>query len=106
LCARDVTGTPSFKPQASRGGAFGVGLQRNVIALYKFAFAAIVMPMTNCSASDSTAAASRSGSCVWEFAHAARFSSASRLLLLCKYCDAARSSQKNSEEFSRQSVFV
>jgi hypothetical protein len=37
LCARDVTGTPSFKPQASRGGAFGVGLPCNVIALYKLA---------------------------------------------------------------------
>lgn len=30
-------GTSSFKPMAILGGAFGLGLRRNVIALYKFA---------------------------------------------------------------------
>jgi uncharacterized protein (DUF2235 family) len=33
----DGVGTSSFKPLALLGGAFGVGLRRNVIALYKFA---------------------------------------------------------------------
>lgn len=33
----DGVGTSSFKPFAILGGAFGYGLQRNVIALYKFA---------------------------------------------------------------------
>jgi uncharacterized protein (DUF2235 family) len=33
----DGVGTSSFKPMAILGGAFGFGLKRNVIALYKFA---------------------------------------------------------------------
>ena len=33
----DGVGTSSFKPLAILGGAFGIGLRRNVIALYKFA---------------------------------------------------------------------
>src|ERR1700730_3251631 len=33
----DGVGTSSFKPMAILGGAFGIGLRRNVIALYKFA---------------------------------------------------------------------
>ena len=33
----DGVGTSSFKPMAILGGAFGLGLRRNVIALYKFA---------------------------------------------------------------------
>src|SRR5258706_2936800 len=33
----DGVGTSSFKPLAVLGGAFGIGLRRNVIALYKFA---------------------------------------------------------------------
>src|SRR3978361_286237 len=33
----DGVGTSSFKPWAILGGAFGFGLRRNVIALYKFA---------------------------------------------------------------------
>ena len=33
----DGVGTSSFKPLALLGGAFGLGLRRNVIALYKFA---------------------------------------------------------------------
>jgi uncharacterized protein (DUF2235 family) len=33
----DGVGTSSFKPMAVLGGAFGLGLRRNVIALYKFA---------------------------------------------------------------------
>ncbi len=33
----DGVGTSTFKPLAILGGAFGVGLKRNVIALYKFA---------------------------------------------------------------------
>ena len=33
----DGVGTSSFKPMAILGGAFGFGLRRNVIALYKFA---------------------------------------------------------------------
>src|SRR5260370_12244208 len=33
----DGVGTSSFKPLAILGGAFGFGLPRNVIALYKFA---------------------------------------------------------------------
>src|SRR5476649_600835 len=33
----DGVGTSSFKPLAILGGAFGFGLRRNVIALYKFA---------------------------------------------------------------------
>ncbi|MDE1934468.1 DUF2235 domain-containing protein [Bradyrhizobium sp.] len=33
----DGVGTSSFKPLALLGGAFGVGLRRNVISLYKFA---------------------------------------------------------------------
>lgn len=36
-CYDDGVGTSSFKPLAILGGAFGFGLQRNVIALYKFA---------------------------------------------------------------------
>lgn len=36
-CYDDGVGTSSFKPIAILGGAFGYGLQRNVIALYKFA---------------------------------------------------------------------
>src|SRR6202795_4394893 len=33
----DGVGTSSFKPLAILGGAFGIGLRRNVISLYKFA---------------------------------------------------------------------
>ena len=33
----DGVGTSSFKPMAILGGAFGFGLKRNVIDLYKFA---------------------------------------------------------------------
>ena len=33
----DGVGTSSFKPMALLGGAFGLGLRRNVLALYKFA---------------------------------------------------------------------
>src|SRR5205823_10549353 len=33
----DGVGTSSFKPMAILGGAFGFGLRRNVIAVYKFA---------------------------------------------------------------------
>src|SRR5258707_15777966 len=33
----DGVGTSSFKPMAILGGTFGLGLRRNVIALYKFA---------------------------------------------------------------------
>ncbi len=33
----DGVGTSSFKPTAILGGAFGYGLKRNVIDLYKFA---------------------------------------------------------------------
>ena len=33
----DGVGTSSFKPMAILGGAFALGLRRNVIALYKFA---------------------------------------------------------------------
>jgi uncharacterized protein (DUF2235 family) len=36
-CYDDGVGTSSFKPLALLGGAFGVGLRRNVISLYKFA---------------------------------------------------------------------
>src|SRR5689334_2600265 len=36
-CYDDGVGTSSFKPLAILGGAFGVGLKRNVISLYKFA---------------------------------------------------------------------
>jgi uncharacterized protein (DUF2235 family) len=36
-CYDDGVGTSSFKPLAILGGAFGVGLRRNVITLYKFA---------------------------------------------------------------------
>jgi uncharacterized protein (DUF2235 family) len=36
-CYDDGVGTSSFKPLAILGGAFGFGLKRNVIALYKFA---------------------------------------------------------------------
>jgi uncharacterized protein (DUF2235 family) len=36
-CYDDGVGTSSFKPWAILGGAFGVGLRRNVITLYKFA---------------------------------------------------------------------
>jgi uncharacterized protein (DUF2235 family) len=36
-CYDDGVGTSSFKPLAILGGAFGVGLRRNVISLYKFA---------------------------------------------------------------------
>lgn len=36
-CYDDGVGTSSFKPLALIGGAFGIGLRRNVITLYKFA---------------------------------------------------------------------
>src|ERR1700761_3015642 len=36
-CYDDGVGTSSFKPWALLGGAFGFGLRRNVISLYKFA---------------------------------------------------------------------
>lgn len=36
-CYDDGVGTSSFKPLAMLGGAFGYGLKRNVIRLYKFA---------------------------------------------------------------------
>jgi uncharacterized protein (DUF2235 family) len=36
-CYDDGVGTSSFKPLALLGGAFGIGLRRNVISLYKFA---------------------------------------------------------------------
>ena len=36
-CYDDGVGSSSFKPLAILGGAFGVGLRRNVISLYKFA---------------------------------------------------------------------
>jgi uncharacterized protein (DUF2235 family) len=36
-CYDDGVGTSSFKPLAIFGGAFGFGLRRNVIELYKFA---------------------------------------------------------------------
>ena len=36
-CYDDGVGTSSFKPLALLGGAFGIGLRRNVINLYKFA---------------------------------------------------------------------
>src|SRR6266568_3162286 len=36
-CYDDGVGTSSFKPLAILGGAFGIGLRRNVISLYKFA---------------------------------------------------------------------
>jgi uncharacterized protein (DUF2235 family) len=36
-CYDDGVGSSSFKPLALLGGAFGVGLRRNVISLYKFA---------------------------------------------------------------------
>jgi uncharacterized protein (DUF2235 family) len=36
-CYDDGVGTSSFKPLALLGGAFGVGLRKNVISLYKFA---------------------------------------------------------------------
>jgi hypothetical protein len=36
-CYDDGVGTSSFKPLALLGGAFGFGLRRNVISLYKFA---------------------------------------------------------------------
>src|SRR4030088_2184576 len=36
-CYDDGVGTSSFKPWAMLGGAFGFGLKRNVISLYKFA---------------------------------------------------------------------
>ena len=36
-CYDDGVGTSSFKPLAYLGGAFGIGLRRNVISLYKFA---------------------------------------------------------------------
>ena len=36
-CYDDGVGTSSFKPLAFLGGAFGIGLRRNVISLYKFA---------------------------------------------------------------------
>ena len=36
-CYDDGVGTSSFKPLAMLGGAFGIGLRRNVISLYKFA---------------------------------------------------------------------
>src|SRR3954468_9593212 len=32
----DGVGTSSFKPLALLGGAFGIGLKRNVLGLYKF----------------------------------------------------------------------
>jgi uncharacterized protein (DUF2235 family) len=36
-CYDDGVGTSSFQPLAILGGAFGIGLRRNVISLYKFA---------------------------------------------------------------------
>src|SRR5271165_5469615 len=36
-CYDDGVGTSSFAPLALLGGAFGIGLRRNVISLYKFA---------------------------------------------------------------------
>lgn len=36
-CYDDGVDTSSFRPLAILGGAFGVGLRRNVISLYKFA---------------------------------------------------------------------
>ena len=36
-CYDDGVGSSSFKPLAILGGAFGIGLRRNVISLYKFA---------------------------------------------------------------------
>jgi hypothetical protein len=36
-CYDDGVGTSTFKPLALLGGAFGIGLRRNVISLYKFA---------------------------------------------------------------------
>jgi uncharacterized protein (DUF2235 family) len=36
-CYDDGVGTSSFKPLALLGGAFGIGLRRNVISLYEFA---------------------------------------------------------------------
>lgn len=36
-CYDDGVGSSSFKPSALLGGMFGIGLRRNVIALYKFA---------------------------------------------------------------------
>jgi uncharacterized protein (DUF2235 family) len=36
-CYDDGVGTSSFRPLAILGGAFGIGLRRNVISLYKFA---------------------------------------------------------------------
>jgi uncharacterized protein (DUF2235 family) len=36
-CYDDGVGTSSFKLLAILGGAFGIGLRRNVISLYKFA---------------------------------------------------------------------
>jgi uncharacterized protein (DUF2235 family) len=36
-CYDDGVGTSSFQPLAILGGAFGIGLRRNVITLYKFA---------------------------------------------------------------------
>src|SRR6478672_916344 len=36
-CYDDGVGTSSFKPFAILGGAFGWGLKRNVLQLYKFA---------------------------------------------------------------------
>ena len=35
-CYDDGVGTSSFKPLALLGGAFGVGLKRNVLELYEF----------------------------------------------------------------------
>jgi uncharacterized protein (DUF2235 family) len=58
----DGVGTSSFKPMAILGGAFGFGLRRNVIALYKFACRNFAIPMTSCSASAFLAAPSRFGS--------------------------------------------
>jgi hypothetical protein len=36
-CYDDGVGTSSFKPLALLGGAFGIGVRRSVISLYKFA---------------------------------------------------------------------
>src|ERR1700722_7838877 len=36
-CYDDGVGSSSFQPSAILGGVFGIGLRRNVIALYKFA---------------------------------------------------------------------
>ena len=59
----DGVGTSSFKPWAILGGAFGFGLKRNVIDIYKFACRNYqATKATKSTASDSAAAPSRSAS--------------------------------------------